>query len=162
VVAEDSVGRLIRERTALAEERSVHERSLKTGLPLQAPQAHVKHQHRPYDPGVKGHGALLQIWAAVSVPLFLLAVATVLLLPESAAKVPMLLGILAVFAVLEAIARRRLMTTALSAAIIVVGGAVVLDALRWLAEHARVGFLAAMGLAALLLLAVNVRDFFRR
>ena len=161
-VAEQSVGKLIRERTDMAEERAVHERSLRTGLPLQAPQAHVKHQHRPYNPGDKGHSALLQIWAAVSVPLLVLTVATVLLLPEAPGKIPALLAILVVFGVLEAIARRRLMTTALSVAIIVVGGAVVVDAMRWAAEHARVGFLVVMGLAGVLLLAVNVRDFFRR
>jgi hypothetical protein len=161
--AEASVSKLIRERTALAEERAVHRRVLTTGLPTEVPQAHVRNEHRPYDPGDRKHqGALLQIWATVSVPLLVLAVTTVLLLPEDTNKIPMLLGILAVFGVVEAFARRRLMTTALSVAIVVVLGAVVLDALRWAALHARVGFLVVMGVAALVLLAVNVRDFFRR
>jgi hypothetical protein len=160
-VAEDSVSALIRERTDLAEERAVHQRVLITGLPPQLPQAHIKNQHRPYGPD-GGHGALLQIWAAVSVPLLLLSVITVLLLPEPLGKIPILLGILVIFGTLEAIARRRLMTTALSVAIIVVGGAVALDVLRWAAEHARVGFLLTMAAAAVLLLLVNVRDFFRR
>jgi len=38
----------------------------------------------------------------------------------------------------------------------------VIAVLEWTARHARDGFLVAMGLAALLLLLVNVRDFFRR
>jgi hypothetical protein len=136
---------------------------LETGLPTEAPQAHVRNEHRPYDPADRKHqGALLQIWATVSVPLLVLAVTTVLLLPEDPDKIPLLLAILAVFGIVEALARRRLMTTALSVAIVVVLGAVVLDALRWAALHARVGFLVVMGVAALLLLAVNVRDFFRR
>lgn len=162
-VAESAVAKLIRERTELAEERAVHRRVLDTGLPQEGPQAHIRNEHRPYDPDdARHHGALLQIWAAVSVPLLVLGVTTVLLLPEDTNKIPLLLAILAVFGVLEAVARRRLMTTALSVAIVVVLGAVVVDALRWTAAHARVGFLVAMGLAALLLLAVNVRDFFRR
>lgn len=162
-VAEAAVARLIRERTELAEERAVHRRVLETGLPTEPAQAHVQNEHRPYDPADQKHqGALLQIWATVSVPLLVLAVTTVLLLPEDPQKIPLLLGILAVFGVIEALARRRLMTTALSLAIVVVLGAVVLDALRWAALHARVGFLVLMGVAALLLLAVNVRDYFRR
>jgi len=163
-VAEQSVMSLIRERTALAEERTVHLAVLKAGgPPPQDPQAHVTRSHKPYDPGDrKHHGILLQIWAAVSVPLLFLAVATVLLLPDDRQKIPSLLAILVVFAALEAVARRRLLTTAVSLAVILVGAGVVIAVLEWTARHARDGFLVAMGLAALLLLLVNVRDFFRR
>jgi hypothetical protein len=123
----------------------------------------VTRSHKPYDPGDrKHHGILLQIWAAVSVPLLFLAVVTVLLLPEDRKKIPALLAILVVFSALEALARRRLMTTAVSVAVILVGGGIVISVLEWAARHARDGFLITMGLAALLLLLVNVRDFFRR
>jgi hypothetical protein len=54
------------------------------------------------------------------------------------------------------------MTTAVSVAVIVVGAGVVISALEWAARNARDGFLVVMGLAALGLLLVNVRDFFRR
>ncbi|MBS2535812.1 hypothetical protein KGQ20_23905 [Catenulispora sp. NF23] len=163
-VAEESVSRLIKERAALAEERAVHLNVLERGgLPPQDPQAHVTRAHKPYAPeDRKHHGILLQIWAAVSVPLLFLAVATVLLLPDDRQKIPTLLGILVVFAALEAVARRRLLTTAVSVAVILVGAGVVISALEWAARHARDGFLVTMGVAALLLLLVNVRDFFRR
>ncbi|MFL6115708.1 MAG: hypothetical protein ACJ786_30830 [Catenulispora sp.] len=163
-VAEDSVMSLIRERTALAEERAAHRHVVERGgLPPQDPQAHVTRAHKPYDPGDrKHHGVLLQMWAAISVPLLFLAVATVLLLPEDRTKIPTLIAILVVFGALEALARRRLMTTALSVAMILVGGAIVISALEWAARHARDGFLITMGVAALVLLSVNVRDFFRR
>ncbi|NUP47275.1 MAG: hypothetical protein HOW97_08170 [Catenulispora sp.] len=163
-VAEASVTRLIRERTALAEERAVHQKVLERGgLPLQDPQAHITRSHKPYDPGDrKHHGILLQIWAAVSVPLLFLAVVTVLLLPEDRTKIPSLLAILVVFAGLEALARRRLMTTAVSVAVLLVGGGILISVLEWTARHARDAFLITMGVAALLLLLVNVRDFFRR
>ena len=163
-VAEESVSRLIKERAALAEERAVHLNVLERGgLPPQDPQAHVIRTHKPYVPGDrKHHGILLQIWAAVSVPLLFLAVATVLLLPDDRQKIPTLLGILVIFAALEALARRRLLTTAVSVAVILVGAGVVISVLEWTARHARDGFLVAMGVAALLLLLVNVRDFFRR
>ena len=163
-VAEQSVMSLIRERTAMAEERAVHVNVLKSGgPPLQDPQAHVTRPHKPYEPGDrKHHGIVLQIWAAVSVPLLFLAVATVLLLPDDREKIPTLLAILVIFAALEALARRRLLTTAVSLAVILVGAGVVISALEWTARHARDGFLVAMGLAALVLLLVNVRDFFRR
>ncbi|NUR62471.1 MAG: hypothetical protein HOV87_28015 [Catenulispora sp.] len=163
-VAENSVTSLIRERTALAEERAVHQHVLERGgLPRQDPQAHVTRSHKPYDPGDRRHhGMLLQIWAAISVPLLFLAVVTVLLLPEDRKKIPALLAILVVFSALEALARRRLMTTAVSVAVILVGGGIVIAVLEWAARHARDAFLVTMGLAALLLLLVNVRDFFRR
>jgi hypothetical protein len=163
-VAEQSVMTLIRERTGLAEERAVHLTVLERGgLPPQDPQAHVTRSHKPYVPGDrKHHGILLQIWAAVSVPLLFLAVATVLLLPDDRQKIPTLLGILVIFAALEALARRRLLTTAVSLAVILVAAGVVISVLEWTARHARDGFLVAMGVAALLLLLVNVRDFFRR
>jgi hypothetical protein len=163
-VAEESVSRLIKERAALAEERSVHLDVLERGgLPAQDPQAHVTRSHKPYDPGDrKHHGILLQIWAAISVPLLFLTVATVLLLPDDRQKIPTLIGILVVFSALEALARRRLMTTAVSIAVLLVAAGVVISALEWTARHARDGFLVAMGIAALVLLLVNVRDFFRR
>jgi hypothetical protein len=163
-VAEDSVSRLIKERYELAEERAVHATVLERGgPPPQDPQAHVTRSHKPYDPGDRKHqGFLLQIWAAVSVPLLFLAVATVLLLPDDREKIPTLIGILLVFAALEALVRRRLMTTAVSVAVILVSASVVISALEWTARHARDGFLVAMGVAALLLLLVNLRDFFRR
>jgi hypothetical protein len=163
-VAENSVMSLIRERTTLAEERAVHQHVLERGGPPPPdPQAHITRSHKPYDPGDrKHHGIALQIWAAVSVPLLFLTVATVLLLPEDRKKIPALLGILVVFSALEALARRRLMTTAVSVAVIVVGGGILISVLEWLARHARDGFLVTMGLAALALLLTNVRDFFRR
>ncbi|GAA1960640.1 hypothetical protein [Catenulispora subtropica] len=163
-VAENSVMSVIRERTALAEERAVHEDVLaRGGVPPQDPQAHVTRAHKPYTPDDhKHHGILLQIWAAVSVPLLFLTVATVLLLPEDSAKIPSLLAILVAFAGLESLARRRLMTTAVSVAVILVGGGILITALEWAARHARDAFLITMGVAALLLLLVNVRDFFRR
>jgi hypothetical protein len=163
-VAENSVASLIRERTTLAEERAVHQQVLERGgPPAQDPQAHVARAYKPFDStDRKHHGILLQIWAAVSVPLLFLAVATVLLLPEDRTKIPSLLAILVVFAALEALARRRLMTTAVSVAVILVGGGILISALEWAAQHARDAFLITMGVAALLLLLVNVRDFFRR
>ncbi|MEY9909238.1 hypothetical protein ABIA35_005473 [Catenulispora sp. MAP12-49] len=163
-VAEQSVMSLIRERTALAEERAVHADVLRRGgPPPQDPQEHVARSHKPYDPGDrKHHGILLQIWAAVSVPLLFLAVATVLLLPDDRQKIPTLLAILVVFAALESLARRRLLTTAVSLAVILVGAGVVISVLEYAARHARDAFLVAMGIAALVLLLVNVRDFFRR
>jgi len=163
-VAEESVSRLIKDRAALAEERAVHQTVLAGGgLPAQDPQAHVKRSHKPYDPGDRKHqGVLTQIWAALSVPLLFLAVATVLLLPEDRKKIPALLIILLVFAALESLARRRLMTNAISVAVLLVAGGIVISGLEWMARHARDGFLIAMGVAALVLLLVNVRDFFRR
>lgn len=163
-VAEESVSRLIKERAELAEERAVHVNVLKRGgPPPQEPQAHVTRSHKPYDPGDrKHHGILLQIWAAISVPLLFLAVATVLLLPGDREKIPTLIGIFIVFAAVEALARRRLMTTAVSVAVIVVSAGVLISALEWAARHAQAAFLVAMGLAALLLLLINLRDFFRR
>lgn len=164
VVAEQSVMSLIRERTALAEERAIHLNVLERGgPPPQDPQAHITRPHKPYDPGDrKHHGILLQVWAAISVPLLFLTVATVLLLPDDRQKIPTLVAILLVFAALEALARRRLMTTAVSVAVILVGAGVVITGLEWVARNARDGFLVVMGIAALGLLLVNVRDFFRR
>ena len=163
LVAEDSVSRMVQERTTLAEERAVHERVLKAGFPEESPRAHLKHHLKPYDPADGGRGALLQIWAAVSVPLLLLAVVTVLLLPnDEYPTIPYLGVILVVFAVVEAVVRKRLMTAALSFAVVIVGAAFVLDVLSWAARNARAGFLIAMALAGVLLLGANIRDYFRR
>jgi hypothetical protein len=125
------------------------------------PQQHLRRPHLPHRRGSRTHRRLLQVWAALSTPLLLAGMILLLFTPE----LPLLdLVVLLVFlfAGVEALARRRLLPFALTALLLVLSvvGAYLLVAV--LLSSWRAALAALLGLAALVVLTVNLRDLFRR
>ncbi|MFW3170953.1 hypothetical protein [Geodermatophilus sp. CPCC 206100] len=147
------------ERTRLREERAVHAAVLSRPPDPGPPDAHLQSVSRPGT--VEPHTAFLRLWAALSTPVLVLGIGVLLARPT-----PLTLSgfatFLAVFAGVEAVARRRtgLLVTVLAAA---AGGAVVAASLvlallrNW--QVALAGLLAVAGLA---LIVLNLHELFAR
>ncbi|HWH30986.1 MAG TPA: hypothetical protein VNU26_18875, partial [Mycobacteriales bacterium] len=144
----------------LAEERDAHRDVLATPPESEAPDAHLPHPARPREASDDRRSRLLRVWAAVSTPVLILGIGVLLAWPTP----QFLLGFasfLAVFAVVEAALRRRmlLLLTVLGVVVLtvaVVAGVYLLISVSWTLVLA-----VLLGVGAVGLLAVNLRELLR-
>ncbi len=158
---EAELNQRIAERTSLAEERQVHVSTLSEPLAPEPPHAHITRSHLPHVEEQERRTRFLRFWAGVSTPL-LLGCVVVALFASPLASVTTVAVLVALFAGIEAIARRRLLsfvasTILLLASIVLIVGLVVLFFTHW-----RIALAVLLGTAALSLLIANFQDMRRR
>ncbi|MEM7339817.1 MAG: hypothetical protein AAF467_14280 [Actinomycetota bacterium] len=151
------LSRLLRQRTEL---RDLRRRVTSDDVEGRGLREHLRNPAVPIAPS-RGNRWMLAIWATLSVPLALVALAAPFLLNETSVVVPLLV-LVASFAVLEQLARGRisaaLRLTGLFVAIALLSGFVGVITVS------RYAFGAALAAAALLLFVGNLRELrsFRR
>jgi hypothetical protein len=158
---EASLNQRIATRTELAEERRAHLATLESPIPDEAPQAHISRAHRPYVEAQERRTRFLGLWAAVSTPLLLAAI-IVVLIASPLAFVTTVGVLFLVFAGVEAIARRRLLSFLASMLLLLAAIALIVGLTLLFLRHWRTALALLVGAAALALLVGNVRDLRRR
>ncbi|NYE48251.1 multisubunit Na+/H+ antiporter MnhG subunit [Spinactinospora alkalitolerans] len=163
VKAEAKLTGLYRERALLLDERDVHRSALERGesLVLGATE-HLRAPHLPYASGEQRPTRFLHVWAALSTPLLIIGLGAIVLLLGGALALPASIGLVLLFAVFDAFARRRLASFLTGLAVIalvlgVITAVIVAFTLNW-----RITILVPMALVVVSLLVVNVRDLLRR
>jgi hypothetical protein len=148
---------LTAQRTALAEERDAHLAYLAGPRDPGPADAHLRHPHVPYAAQRDLRSRFLRVWAAVSTPVLVLGLGGLVLRP-SVAVTTGFLAFLGVFAVVEAIGRRRVLAfaTVLGAlALWILAVAALILALLSSWHMVLAGLLAVI---AVVLLVVNIRE----
>ncbi|GAA4516294.1 hypothetical protein GCM10023191_087060 [Actinoallomurus oryzae] len=159
VKAENALRALVRTRTDLAEERAAHDATL-ARPPEAEPQEHLREPNVPYTPTRGSRTRFLNVWAALSTPLFILAVVGVFVVPHEPVSI-LLAGVVFLFLTMEAWARRRML--ALATGLLMLAGAVaVVVGLSFAVVYGgRYVLLGPMVVVAGVLLVVNLRELFR-
>jgi hypothetical protein len=159
--AEAALGELIARRTELAEERAAHQATLARPPEVAEPQEHLREPHEPYTPRLGTRTRVLHLWAALSTPLFILAIVGIFVVPHEPVAV-LLAAIIVLFVTMEAWTRRRLL--AFATGLSVLAGAVAVAAGLGLAFSygGRYVLLAPLVVIAVVLLVVNLRELFHR
>ncbi|MCO5969935.1 hypothetical protein [Actinoallomurus soli] len=159
--AEAALAVLVRDRTELAEERGAHEATLARPPAPDAPQAHLREPHLPYTPFRGPRTRFLHTWAALSTPLFLLAVVGVFVIPHEPVAI-LLAAVVLLFVMMEAWVRRRLLAFA-TGLLMLAGGLAVAVGLGLAVKYGgRYVLLAPLVVVAGVLLVVNLRELFHR
>lgn len=158
---EAALNEKIAARADLAEERRAHQATLSQPTSPEAPQGHLRRAHRPYVEAQERRTRFLQLWAAISTPLLLGAI-IVVLLASPLAFLATVAALILLFAGVEAIARRRLLSFVASILILLATIAVVAGIVLLLLNHWRTAVAIIVGIAALTLLIGNVQDLRRR
>jgi hypothetical protein len=156
---ETSAEQLRTRRRALADEREALARASVLGLPLEDPHAHLRHRAVPNLDPARTRRRVLHTWSAISASVLLAGLA-VIVLGQGGALLDALAALTLIMLSVEAFARRHLARFAgglLAAAVVaaVVWAAIVTAIGNW-----REAVAALLGLAALVLLVANIRDFF--
>jgi hypothetical protein len=159
--AETDLRALVRTRTDLAEERAAHEATLTRPPDAEEPQEHLREPHVPYTPTRGPRTRFLHAWAALSTPLFILAIVGVFVVPHEPVVI-LLAGVVFLFALMEAWARRRLL--AFGTGLLMLAGAVAIVAGLGVAVvyGGRYVLLVPMVVVAGVLLVANLRELFHR
>ncbi|WP_345443331.1 hypothetical protein [Actinoallomurus vinaceus] len=161
VKAEAALGLLVRDRTELAEERSAHEATLARPPAPEAAQAHLREPHLPYTPFRGPRTRLLHAWAALSTPLFLLALVGVFVIPHEPVTI-LLTAVVMFFVTMEAWVKRKLLAFA-TGLLMLAGGLTVAVGLGLAVIYGgRYVLLAPLVVVAGVLLVVNLRELFHR
>jgi hypothetical protein len=159
--AETALSALVRGRTELAEERAAHEATLARPPTADEPQGHLREPHLPYTPSRGPRTRFLHVWAAMSTPLFILAIVGIFVVPHK--PVAMLLGAAVIlFITMEAWARRKLLAFSTGLLVLAVGLAVAAGLGVAVIYGGRYVLLVPMAVVAGVLLVVNLRELFRR
>ncbi|GLY82226.1 hypothetical protein [Actinoallomurus iriomotensis] len=160
VKAENALRALVRTRTDLAEERAAHDATLARPPAVGRPQEHLREPNVPYTPTRGSRTRFLNVWAALSTPLFILAVVGVFVVPHEPVSI-LLAGVVFLFLTMEAWARRRML--ALATGLLMLAGAVaVVVGLSFAVVYGgRYVLLGPMVVVAAVLLVVNLRELFR-
>jgi hypothetical protein len=148
-------------RAELAEERRAHLATLAEPVPAEAPQAHLKRAHQPYVRAQERRTRFLALWATVSTPLLLGSIIVVLLV-SPLAFITTIGALILLFAGVEAIARRRLLSFLASTVLLLATAALVVGLILLFLKHWRTAISVVVGIAALALLAGNLQDLRRR
>ena len=141
----------------LRDERATMLATLETGLAPASPHAHLRHRRTPIQPPDRGRRHLLTAWSVVSTPLAL-ALIGYLFRPATSSRWEIaLLALMAIVSV-EAFARGYLLAfLGRLLLLLIVVNSVEVVVLNWQSVLS-----IGIGLAALLLLVVNLRDVLRR
>ncbi|GAA0351561.1 hypothetical protein NE235_23375 [Actinoallomurus spadix] len=159
--AEAALAVLVRDRTELAEERAAHEATLTRPFAPETPNAHLREPHLPYTPFRGPRTRFLHTWAALSTPLFLLAVVGVFVVPHEPVAI-LLAAVVLLFVTMEAWVRRKLLSFA-TGLLTLAGGLAVAVGLGLAVKYGgRYVLLAPLVVVAGVLLVVNLRELFHR
>jgi hypothetical protein len=159
--AETALSALVRGRTELAEERAAHEATLARPPIAEEPQGHLREPHLPYTPSRGPRTRFLHAWAALSTPLFILAIVGIFVVPHK--PVAMLLGaVVILFVTTEAWVRRKLLAFSTGLLVLAMGLAVAAGLGVAVIYGGRYVLLVPMVAVAAVLLVVNLRELFRR
>jgi hypothetical protein len=158
--SEAQLNQTIATRTALSEERRTHLATLGQPMPAEAPQAHIGKPHTPYRHEQERRTRFLKLWAAVSTPLLLGSV-IVVLLASPLAWITTLAVLIVVFAGVEAIARRRLLSFVASVLLLAAAAALIVGLTLLFIRHWRTAISVLVGAAALVLLFGNLEELRR-
>jgi hypothetical protein len=161
VEREAELNRTIARRTELDEERRAHLDTLETRIPAEQPRDHIHRSHAPQAAEQQRRTRFLRLWAAISTPL-LLASVIVVLLATPLAFISTIAALVVVFAGVESIARRRLLSFIGSVVLLIVTVAAVVGFVLLFSRHWRTAISVLVGVAALALLAGNLQDMRRR
>jgi hypothetical protein len=156
---ETSVEQARLHRRALADEREALARASLRGLPPEDPHAHLQHRALPNVDPVRVRKRVLHVWSGVSASL-LLAGFAMIVLGLGGALLPTITGLALVMLCAEAFARGYLVQFVAGILAAVVAGAVVWVLTLAALGNWRVAVATLLVLAALVLLLVNIRDFF--
>lgn len=159
--AEAALAALVLTRTDLAEERAAHEATLAHPPDAEEPQAHLREPHVPYTPTRGARTRFLHVWAALSTPLFILAIVGVFAVPHEPVAI-LLTAVVFLFVTMEAWARRRLLAFATGLLTLAGAGTVMAGLGLAIVFGGRYVLLAPMVVVAGVLLVVNLRELFHR
>src|SRR3954469_603784 len=158
-VREAGLAELVAERSRLAEEDGAHAAALSQPPDAGPPDAHLQRLSRPRT--VDEHPVLLRWWAAVSSPLLLLWI-VVLLVAPTALTLSGFATFLVVFAGVEAVARGRIRVALVVLVLAVVGVGALTGLVVGLLRNWQLGVAVLFALAAVALLALNLRELSTR
>ncbi len=159
--AEIALRLLVRTRTDLHEERTAHEATLARPPEAERPQEHLREPYVPYTPTGGQRTRFLNAWAALSTPLFVLALVGVFVVPHEPVAI-LLAAVVFLFVLMEAWARRRLLAFATGSLVLAGAVAVVAGLGLAVAYGGRYVLLVPMVAVAGVLLVVNLRELFHR
>lgn len=149
-----------RARVVARDEQLVLQRSLERPAPITGPHDHLRHRRVPLPVEEKVRRRFLALWAAISTPLMLVAIA-LLFVPLGLSVVGFALLMLFVIFAIEAIARREALHFVLAAVITVVVWTLLLTVLAALLADWRWALVGLLSAAALVLLLINSRELVR-
>ncbi|MBV9810966.1 MAG: hypothetical protein JO286_27610 [Solirubrobacterales bacterium] len=153
---EAALNQSIAVRTSLTEERRLHVAALSRGLPPEPAQAHIRKPHQPYLYQQDRRTRFLSLWAAVSTPLLLGALAVGLVASPLVVSLDITILVIAFIGV-EAIARRRFISFLGSVILLVVALGLSVGFVLLLLKHWRIAVSLLVGVAALALLFANLQ-----
>jgi hypothetical protein len=159
-LAEAEVVTLAAERVALRDEQFVLRRRLEVPLPITGVHEHLRHRRSPLPTEATGRRRLLAIWSAISTSVVLVVVMVMVLSPGWTVDSISIEILIALFA-FEALARKRLAHFALLVAGFLVVGALSLFLAEQLVSIWQLAVAGVIGLAAVVLLLLNVRELLR-
>ncbi|MPY93626.1 MAG: hypothetical protein GEV08_11360 [Acidimicrobiia bacterium] len=160
VEEERAMGALVARRTALATERAAHEDTLARPPAVAPPQAHLRHKALPAGQVTDARPRLLRGWSTVSTPLLLIA-AAFLLVDHRLGVVAGITLFVVVFLTIEAVARGRLISFALSLLVVAIGGLLGVAVVQGVLGRWELVLASLLGVAAGAVLVANLRDLRR-
>ncbi|GAB3463760.1 hypothetical protein GCM10027570_51190 [Streptomonospora sediminis] len=159
---EQELAATYRRRAMMVDERDSCREALDSDTPVAPrPAEHLDNPHLPYATGEQRTTRFLQVWAALSTPLLICALGGMLLL-RGIYTAPAMIGVVLVFAMIDAVARRKLTTFLAGLAILLVIVGLIVGIIAAFAADWRISLLVPTALIVVLLLWVNVRDLVRR
>ncbi len=154
---EDKLNEMVEHRARLAEERRIHLDTLRRPQPAEHPQAHLTARYGPRSEEQAQRRYFLKLWAVVSTPLLLAGVIVILVAPPLAWATTVVL-LIAAFLGVEAFAHRRFFSYVGSVLLLVTVIVVTAGFLVLFRQHWRLALSVVIGVAAVALLAGNLRD----
>jgi hypothetical protein len=154
---EDGLAALVAERVRLLEEIDVQADRLAGPRPPGPPDAHLHQPHLPYVVHADFRSRFLRVWAALSIPVLIGGLGALLFWPHLSTLLWFALGLL-LFALVEAVARRRSIEFAASMAGLALSALVITGGVIALLSGWKIVLAGSLALAALVLLVVNVRE----
>jgi hypothetical protein len=151
---------LVQRRGALLAERSAHTDALLNPPPPPAPQAHLRNKAVPVEAQTDTRSRFLRVWSTISTPL-VFAAAAFLLFDQHIAVITGVVVFAAVFAGVEAIARRRFFDYVATIALVVLAAVVVVTLAQEVFGRWQTVLAVLFGAAAVVTLVVNLRDLRR-
>lgn len=160
---EEEHARLYERQVLTRDERESHLRALDSDTPLvPEPTGHLKTPHMPYASGEQRHNRFQYLWVALSTPLLLVSLALMLFLLDGQWTLYAMVGVILVFAAIDAVARRRFRQYLIGIAVVAVVLGVLAGVVAAFIADWRIAVTVPVGIVVVVLLVVNVRDLFRR
>ncbi|MUL43355.1 hypothetical protein FZ103_19650 [Streptomonospora sp. PA3] len=150
-----------RRRAMMADERDSCRDALAGERPVApTPTEHLHRPHLPYATGQQRTTRFLHVWAALSTPLLICALGGMLLV-RGTYTAPAMIGVVLAFALIDAVARRKLTSFLTGVAIVLVVGGLIAGIIVAFAVAWRIALLVPTALIVVVLLWVNIRDLIR-